>query len=91
MKKRSRLRALALAGGLPEDAVADCARVTMTGRSAVLVEGQRGVIELAGGLIRLKTGSGVLAVSGQGLRLRELSLDEALIDGEEISGISYMR
>ena len=80
-----------LAAGLPEDAVRDCARVVMTGQSAVLVEGQHGVIELSGGQIRLKTGQGVLTVLGEGLRLNELSVDAALIAGKRVMTVTYGR
>ena len=37
------VRRLALTTGLPEDALGGGARVTLTGRTAALVEGQRGV------------------------------------------------
>ena len=40
-----RKRGFALSLGLPEDATSDCARVTLSGQSAALVEGQHGVIE----------------------------------------------
>lgn len=83
MKKKTRL--MMLHAGLPEDAVSDCARVTMTGRSAALVEGQHGVVELSAERIRLKTGRGVLTVEGKELRLREMSVDAALIDGDVIT------
>ena len=60
----------ALSLGLPEDATSDCARVTLSGQSAALVEGQHGVIELTESRVRLRTGRGVLTVQGEGLRLR---------------------
>ncbi len=81
--KKARL--MMLHAGLPEDAVSDCARVTMTGRSAALVEGQHGMVELSEARIRLKTGRGILTVEGNGLRLRELSVDAALIDGDVVT------
>ena len=84
-------RRLALSIGLPEDALTGGARVTLTGRSAVLVEGQRGVIELSPGRIRLRTDGGVLTIAGEGLRLRELSFDAAVIVGEDVLGASYAK
>lgn len=89
MRKRSAVRRLMLEAGLPEDALEDCARVTMTGRSAVLVEGQHGVIELGAERIRMRTGSGMVSVLGNGLRLRELSLSAALIEGEPLAAVTY--
>ena len=70
-----RKRGFALSLGLPEDATSDCARVTLSGQSAALVEGQHGVIELTESRVRLRTGRGVLTVQGEGLRLRALSVD----------------
>ena len=42
--------------GLPADALGDCARVTILGRSEATIEGQHGVIELSSSRIRLRTG-----------------------------------
>ena len=56
------MRRIALSSSLPEDALTSGARVTMIGRGCVLVEGQRGVVELGGGRIRLKTPGGMLSV-----------------------------
>ena len=53
-----RKRGFALSLGLPEDATSDCARVTLSGQSAALVEGQHGVIELTESRVRLRTGRG---------------------------------
>ena len=89
MGKRS--RQLMLRCGLPEDAVTGSARVTMTGRSAVLVEEQHGVVELSGACIRLRTRDGVLSVLGETLELRELSLDAAMITGERVETVTYGR
>jgi len=90
VKKRAAVRRSALRCGLPEDALTDCARVTMTGQSWALIEGQHGVVELGAACIRLRTGQGILAVSGEGLMLRELSTDAALIEGKGILSVSYV-
>lgn len=91
MRKRGAVRRMMLEAGLPEDALSDCARVTMTGRSAVLVEGQHGVVELGAQRIRLRTGDGVLTVLGDALSLRELSLDAALIEGRNLTTVTYAK
>ena len=85
------MRRIALSSSLPEDALAAGARVTMISQSSVLVEGQRGVVELSGGRIRLKTPDGMLSVLGQALELRELSADAAMIVGERIETATYAR
>ena len=81
-----REKRFALSLGLPEDSTGDCARVTLVGQSAALVEGQHGVIELTESRVRLRTGRGVLTVLGEGLRLRELSVDAALIRRSRADG-----
>ena len=88
MGKRG-MRRMALSASLPEDALTSGARVTMMGRCSVLVEGQRGVVELSGARIRLKTSDGMLCILGQALELRELSTDAAMIVGEAIETATY--
>lgn len=78
-----------LKSGLPQDALTGGARVTMIAQGSVLIEGQRGVVELSPGRIRLRTAGGVIAVEGEGLKLRELSLDAAMITGEPVMSVSY--
>ena len=77
--------------GLEEDMLALGTRVTMMGRGAVLVEGQRGVIELGSDCIRLRTENDILSVRGTALHLQELSADAAMIRGEEIESAGYGR
>ena len=85
------MRRIALFSSLPEDALTSGARVTMIGRGCVLVEGQRGVVELGRERIRLKTQGGTLSVLGQALELRELSTDAAMIVGERIETATYAK
>lgn len=91
VRKKGRIRRLALRSSLPEDALTSGARVTMIGRGSVLVEGQRGVVELGSKRIRLKTRDGILSVLGQALVLKELSVDAAMIHGERIETATYAR
>ena len=75
--------------GLPTDALSDCARVMLTGRRSVAIEGERGVIELSPQRIRLRTGDGILNVDGSALELHALSASHARITGERIDAVSY--
>ncbi len=84
-------RRMILESGLPEDALTGGARVTLMGHTSALIEGQRGVIELAAARIRLKTDRGILTVIGRGLHLRELSLDAAMITGDDVTTVTYGR
>ncbi|MBQ7887425.1 MAG: YabP/YqfC family sporulation protein [Clostridia bacterium] len=83
------IRRASLLSSLPEDALASGARVTLMGRGAALVEGQRGVVELGTALIRLRTPHGVLSIRGKALQLQELSSDAAMIRGEDIESAGY--
>lgn len=87
--KSMRKKNWTLALGLPEDAAVDCARVTLSGQSAALVEGQHGVVELSGNTVRLRTGRGVLTIRGEELTLKELSMDAALITGKRVTTATY--
>ena len=91
MRARGLGKRTVLKTGLPEDAVSDCARVTLCGRTSLLMEGQRGVVEMSGKRIRLRTADGILSVCGTGLMLQELSSDAAMIRGERIEGVTYGR
>lgn len=82
-------RSHTLRSSLPEDVLGSGARVTMMGRGAVLVEGQRGVVELGEECIRLRTAQGVLSVRGESLILQELSADAAMIRGNCIDWTGY--
>ena len=84
-----KLRRMTLLCGLPEDALLSGVRVTMMGRGCVLVEGPCAVVELGGARIRLGTKGGVISVLGQGLRLRELTAQAAMIEGERIDSAAY--
>lgn len=77
------------AGGLPEDALLSSARVLFNGRTSITVEGQQGVVALSPEQIQLKTGSGLLTITGRMLALRELSPERAIIQGETIDGAAY--
>lgn len=82
-------RRTGLLGELPEAALFSGARVTLMGRTAVLVEGQKGVVELGNTCIRLRMAGGTLAICGAALRLEELSGDAAMIRGEVIESAGY--
>jgi len=90
MPRGKRRDAWVMKSGWPQDAWASSARVTLVGRRCAMVEGQCGVLELSDRRIRLKTRDGVLAVCGEALCLREMSLDAAMIWGERIESASYL-
>ena len=86
---KRRARRLTLMSGLPREVLSGGARVTLHDRESVMIEGQRGVVELGTARIRLRTRGGVLSVLGEGLALHELSADAAMIAGERIDTVTY--
>ena len=88
---KGRRKRLTLLCGLPEDVLGGEARVTWFGRKSVMVEGQQGMIELGESRMRLKTHGGVMTVQGEALVIRELSADAAMIDGNRIDTVTYLR
>lgn len=91
MRSFKRFKRWVLKSGLPEDALTGAARATLFGRSAVLIEGQHGVVEMGEQRIRLRTHSGILSIAGKALVLQELSMDAAMIRGEELETLTYGR
>lgn len=88
---KGRGKRLTLLCGLPEDVLEGDARVTWFGRKSVMVEGQRGMVELGTSRMRLKTRGGVMTVEGEALVIRELSADAAMIAGDRIDTVTYIR
>lgn len=70
----------------PEDLLGRCARVTVIGSSRLLVENHTGLLELTPTRIRLNTGCGPVAISGEGLALCDARPRAAIVSGR-IRGI----
>ena len=87
---KKREKRLTLMCGMPEDALGGT-RVTMFGHGCVMIEGQRGMVELSATCMRLKTSSSVLTVLGEALEIKELSADAAMIAGSRIDTVTYVR
>ena len=86
-EKKKRERRLTLLCGFPDDAGGT--RVTLFGCSTVMVEGQRGMVELSASRMRMKTMDRVLTIRGEALVLKELSADAAMITGSRIDTVTY--
>lgn len=63
-------------------------RLTLFGRTAVLVEGQKGVLSFDPNKVKIKLPDGVIAVSGKKLVIEQLSATALTVSGE-ISGVGY--
>lgn len=89
MRAKHRAGRWSLGSELPEDAVTGSARITLSGRRCALVEGHRGVVEMSDACIRLASVGGVISIRGKKLGIKELSLDAAVVTGEEIESVGY--
>lgn len=74
--------------GMPKDVTQGAPILTMTGRTELLVENYRGILEYADALIRLRTGAGVLRVEGSRLRVEYYTAVEMKITGR-IRSVQY--
>ncbi len=66
---------------LPEESDRSVLKLTMVGRSDLLVENHTGVITCTERLLRLNSCAGVVAIVGEGLMMAEFSEDRAFIRG----------
>lgn len=73
---------------LPLEADGETVKVTMIGRSDLLVENHRGILEYALEYVRLLSGDGVIRVEGRELMLSEFGAGRAYVRGN-ISGWSF--
>lgn len=74
----------------PMDALRLPTRIVMTGREELLLEGHAGLFSYETGCIRVRTGAGLLQVTGRDLTIDYFGTQDLLIrgrlDGAEYSG-----
>ena len=78
---RRAVRPVLEALSLPEDASGRAVRLTALGSSRLLVENHLGLAEVTEERVRLATREGMLAVSGEGLRLTDVRRGALCIAG----------
>lgn len=72
---------MAEAANMPKDVVLGVPIVTLTGQVEVNVENYRGIIEYTDVLIRIKSKSGQIKISGKNLEIEYYTNDEMKITG----------
>ena len=72
----------------PPDAVGDGPKITVSGRSQVIVENYHAIINFTGEEIVLDTSEGELFINGKGLILKTILPTELKIEGE-LSALGY--
>jgi YabP family. len=65
-------------------------KITLYGRTAVSIEGHRGIFRFTPEEIVLKTKGALIKVVGDGFEIRELSSTELLVSGT-IAGVEYVK
>jgi len=66
---------------LPKELVLDRPKLTMIGRNDMMIENYKTVLEYGSGRLRVKTGSGILRITGDSLMIREISSEDIIISG----------
>jgi len=70
---------------LPKEVVMDLPKITMFGDRNLLVENYKGIIEYDDNRIRVNTGRGIIKVTGEKLMIKEITLEDLMIDGDIVS------
>ncbi|MGE5653903.1 MAG: sporulation protein YqfC [Bacillota bacterium] len=73
---------------LPKDIVLDMPRITMVGNVQIYLENHRGIVDFDGDSIRINISSGAIRITGKNLVVRNIMIDEIIIDGD-IRGIDF--
>jgi len=73
---------------LPKEITLDMPLIVMMGRDELNVENYKNLIEFTPTIIRVKTATGLLAIEGTALQLKQITAENLLITGQ-ISGIHW--
>lgn len=69
-------------GDLPKELVTSYSRMVLLGNNEFTIENYSGIIEYEVNKIRLRSASGIISVSGEGLVINELDNEELFIKGK---------
>ncbi|QOR35591.1 sporulation protein YqfC [Clostridium sp. 'deep sea'] len=82
-KRIDRLKAnIAGTFDIPIDVVLDMPRVTVIGSMQIYIENHQGIIFYNDDIIKLAFSEGVIVITGDGLTIRVINIDEMIIDGD---------
>ncbi len=73
---------------LPKTVVPGTVHIEMNGNREAIVDGCRGIVEYDENIIRLNTGKYIVRFTGEGLMIKTLSLNQALVCGN-ITSIDF--
>ena len=75
---------------LPEEILLNLTKVTAIGAGYIGIENHRGIIKYEPEVVRLKTNPGEMEISGEELRIRNISSDEIIVEGK-ILNLNFKR
>ncbi|MDS1029454.1 sporulation protein YqfC [Bacillota bacterium LX-D] len=75
---------------LPQDALLDLPKITITGDKYLCLENHRGIIEYNSEKIRVSVLGSQLEISGKELILKNIKTDEIAVEGQ-IEGLLFLR
>lgn len=67
---------------IPEDALLNLPKITVTGNSRVLIENHKGVIEYTSGKLRIGVSFGEIEITGRDFFLKNILSDELSLQGQ---------
>lgn len=75
---------------IPSDIILDLPKVVLVGDLQVFIENHRGIVEYSAESVRVNVGDYEVAVSGEGLLLRNILPDEICLEGR-IKSVQFIR
>jgi len=67
---------------LPRDIMLDWPSIRMMGDEELVLSNHKGIAEYSKEQVRVKTGIGVVKISGRGLEIREISREDIVVVGK---------
>ncbi|MCL6478601.1 MAG: sporulation protein YqfC [Peptococcaceae bacterium] len=75
---------------IPSDIIMDLPKIVLVGDLQLFIENHRGIVEYSSENVRINVGDYEVAVSGEGLLLRNILPDEICLEGR-IKSIHFIR
>jgi len=73
----------------PDEVVSDRPKITSVGRKEVFVENYKGIIEFTNEIVRINSNYGVITITGENMKIKEITSDDIVIIGD-IGNIDYV-
>lgn len=74
---------------LPQDTIMDIPSIRIIGNNQIAIENHKGIIEYTNSLLRLKSKSGIIKITGSELKIMEISEEEISVNGI-INSVGFM-